>query len=81
VIRGAIHKYTECFIDEGQVNMFAVMQELIKHGYSRTMWAEHPHILITIGIIRVVALVVVLLAAVAVADMLLNVLMQDFAGR
>ncbi|MBK9680620.1 MAG: mannonate dehydratase [Saprospiraceae bacterium] len=39
------NKYTECFIDEGQVNMFAVMQELIKHGYSRTMWAEHPHIL------------------------------------
>jgi mannonate dehydratase len=39
------NKYTECFIDEGQVNMFAVMQELINHGYNRGLWAEHPHIL------------------------------------
>ncbi|MEP7322636.1 MAG: mannonate dehydratase [Saprospiraceae bacterium] len=39
------NKYTEVFIDEGQVNMFAVMQELIKNGYNRGLWAEHPHIL------------------------------------
>ena len=39
------NKYTECFIDEGQVNMYAVMQELMKHGYNRGLWAEHPHIL------------------------------------
>jgi mannonate dehydratase len=38
-------KYTEVFIDEGQVNMFAVMQELIKHGYKRGLYPEHPHIL------------------------------------
>lgn len=38
-------KYTEVFIDEGRVNMFAVMQELMKHGYNRGLWAEHPHIL------------------------------------
>ncbi|MDB5221386.1 MAG: hypothetical protein JWN83_53 [Chitinophagaceae bacterium] len=38
-------KYTEVFIDEGQVNMFAVMQELFKHGYNRALYAEHPHIL------------------------------------
>jgi len=38
-------KYVEVFIDEGQVNMFAVMQELMKHGYNRGLWAEHPHIL------------------------------------
>lgn len=38
-------KYTEVFIDEGQVNMLAVMQELFKHGYRRGLYAEHPHIL------------------------------------
>jgi len=38
-------KYTEVFIDEGQVNMFAVMQELFKHGYKRGLYPEHPHIL------------------------------------
>ena len=38
-------KYTEVFIDEGQVNMFAVMQELMKHGYKRGLYPEHPHIL------------------------------------
>lgn len=39
------NKYTEVFIDEGQVNMFAVMQELIKHGYNRGLFPEHPHLL------------------------------------
>jgi mannonate dehydratase len=38
-------KYTEVFLDEGEVNMFAVMQELIKQGYKRGLYAEHPHIL------------------------------------
>jgi mannonate dehydratase len=38
-------KYTEVFVDQGQVNMFAVMQELFKHGYKRGLYAEHPHIL------------------------------------
>jgi len=38
-------KYTEVFIDEGQVNMFAIMQELIKHGYKRGIYPEHPHAL------------------------------------
>ena len=38
-------KYTEVFIDEGQVNMFAVMQELMRHGYKRGVYPEHPHIL------------------------------------
>jgi mannonate dehydratase len=36
-------KYTEVFVDEGQVNMFAVMQELFKHGYKRGIYPEHPH--------------------------------------
>lgn len=38
-------KYTEVFIDEGQVNLFAVMQEVMKHGYNRALMPEHPHIL------------------------------------
>lgn len=39
------NKYTEVFLDEGQVNMFAVMRELIKQGYERGLYPEHPHIL------------------------------------
>ncbi len=39
------NKYTEVFLDEGQVNMFAVMQELFSHGYTRGLYAEHPFIL------------------------------------
>jgi mannonate dehydratase len=35
-------KYTEVFLDEGQVNMFAIMRELFKHGYTRGLYAEHP---------------------------------------
>lgn len=38
-------KYQEVFIDEGQVNLFAVMQEVMKHGYNRAIMPEHPHIL------------------------------------
>jgi mannonate dehydratase len=38
-------KYHEVFIDEGQVNLFAVMQELYRHGYNRGLYPEHPHIL------------------------------------
>ena len=38
-------RYTEVFIDEGQVNMFAVMRELFNNGYNRGLYPEHPHIL------------------------------------
>ena len=38
-------KYTEVFLDQGQVNMFAIMQELMKQGYTRGLYAEHPFIL------------------------------------
>lgn len=38
-------KYSEVFLDEGEVNMFAVMEELFKHGYKRGLYAEHPFIL------------------------------------
>jgi mannonate dehydratase len=38
-------KYDEGFIDEGDVNMFAVMRELVKHKYSRELYPEHPRAL------------------------------------
>ena len=34
--------YTEVFIDEGQVNMFAVMKELVQQKYPRGLYPEHP---------------------------------------
>jgi mannonate dehydratase len=34
-------KYDEGFIDEGDVNMFAVMRELVKLKYSRELYPEH----------------------------------------
>ena len=38
-------KYEEVFIDEGDVNMFAVMKELIRHKYSLAIYPEHPRAL------------------------------------
>jgi len=38
-------KYDEGFIDEGDVNMFAVMRELVKLKYSRELYPEHPRAL------------------------------------
>ena len=38
-------KYDEGFIDEGDVNLFAVMRELIKVKYSRELYPEHPRAL------------------------------------
>lgn len=35
-------KYTEVFLDEGQINMFEVMKELFALGYNRAIWPEHP---------------------------------------
>ena len=35
-------KYTEVFIDEGQVDMFAVMKELLRQNYPRLINPEHP---------------------------------------
>ncbi len=35
-------RYTEVFIDEGEVNMFAVMKELVKQKYPRLIYPEHP---------------------------------------
>ncbi|HUJ23288.1 MAG TPA: mannonate dehydratase [Bryobacteraceae bacterium] len=38
-------KYTEVFLDEGQVNMFAVMKELVRQQYPRLVYPEHPRAL------------------------------------
>jgi len=35
-------KYTEVFLDEGQVDMFAVMKELVRQKYPRALYPEHP---------------------------------------
>ncbi len=37
--------YTEVFVDEGQVDMFAVMKELVRLKYSRAIYPEHPRAL------------------------------------
>lgn len=34
--------YTEVFLDEGQVDMFAVMKELVRQKYPRALYPEHP---------------------------------------
>jgi mannonate dehydratase len=38
-------KYDEGFIDEGDVNMFAVMRELVRLKYTREIYPEHPRAL------------------------------------
>ena len=38
-------KYVECFIDEGNANLFAVMREVFKNGYNRGILPEHAHLL------------------------------------
>ncbi len=38
-------KYTEVFLDNGQINMFAVMKELVRQKYPRLVYPEHPRAL------------------------------------
>ena len=38
-------KYAEVFLDEGQVDMFAVMKELVRQKYPRLIYPEHPRAL------------------------------------
>jgi mannonate dehydratase len=38
-------KYTEVFLDEGDVNMFAIMKELVRQNYPRLIYPEHPPLL------------------------------------
>ncbi len=42
VVRTPYVDYTEVFLDEGQVNMFAVMKELVRQKYPRGLYPEHP---------------------------------------
>ncbi len=37
--------YTEVFLDEGQVDMFAAMKELVRQKYSRALYPEHQRAL------------------------------------
>ncbi len=37
--------YTETFIDEGEVDMFAVMKELVRQKYPRLVYPEHPPVM------------------------------------
>lgn len=45
MVRKPYVDYAEVFLDNGQVNMFAVMQELVKHKYARSLYPEHPRAL------------------------------------
>lgn len=38
-------RYQEVFVDNGQVNMFAVMKALVKNRYTGTIYPEHPRAL------------------------------------
>ena len=38
-------KYTETFLDDGEINMFEVMQELVRQKYPRLIFPEHPRAL------------------------------------
>jgi mannonate dehydratase len=42
ITREPYNKYEEVFFDAGEVNMFAVMKEFFKVGYTRGIYPEHP---------------------------------------
>jgi mannonate dehydratase len=42
VVRKPYVDYTEVFLDDGQVDMFGVMKELVRQKYSRAIYPEHP---------------------------------------
>jgi len=44
-VRKPYEKYTEVFLDEGQIDMFAVMRELVRQRYPRLIYPEHPRAL------------------------------------
>ena len=45
VVRKPYVDYTEVFPDNGQVDMFAVMKELVRQKYPRAIYPEHPRAL------------------------------------
>jgi mannonate dehydratase len=42
IVRTPYVDYTEVFLDEGQVDMFGVMKELVRQKYPRGLYPEHP---------------------------------------
>jgi mannonate dehydratase len=42
IVRKPYVDYTEVFLDEGEVDMFGVMRELVRQRYSRGLYPEHP---------------------------------------
>jgi mannonate dehydratase len=42
VVRKPSVDYTEVFLDDGQVDMFGVMKELVRQKYPRWIYPEHP---------------------------------------
>ncbi len=44
-VREPYNKYTEVFIDDGENNMLAVMQELVRNKYTRMIYPEHERAL------------------------------------
>src|SRR5580692_7886429 len=44
-VRVPYQKYTEVFLDEGEIDMFAVMRELVRQRYPRLVYPEHPRAL------------------------------------
>ena len=42
IVTKPYEKYAEVFIDEGEINMFLVMKELVKNKYSHLIYPEHP---------------------------------------
>ena len=36
--------YTEVFLDDGQVDLFGVMRELVRQKYPRGLYPEHPRL-------------------------------------
>jgi len=41
-VRVPREKYTEVFLDEGEVDMFEVIKELVRQKYPRLIYPEHP---------------------------------------
>lgn len=42
IVRTPYVDYTEVWLDEGYVNLFAVMRELVEQKYPRSLYPEHP---------------------------------------
>lgn len=44
-VRAPYEKYTEVFLDEGEIDMFSVMKELVRQRYPGLIYPEHPRAL------------------------------------